>query len=45
MAPGIEGEAQTELAWLKDRRSAITATDVPAILGLSPFSSPIKVWR
>jgi putative phage-type endonuclease len=53
MAPVIDGEggvalsdeAAAERAWLVDRRSAITATDVPAILGLSPFSSPIKVWR
>jgi putative phage-type endonuclease len=41
----IDGEASAEQAWLVDRRTAITATDVPAILGLSLFSSPIKVWR
>lgn len=49
MDPAIDDDApkqvDAEKAWLVDRRSAITATDVPAILGLSPFSSPIKVWR
>jgi putative phage-type endonuclease len=55
MDPVLEGEgpavaasplpiADDERAWLEERRSLITATDVAAILGLSPFSSPIKVW-
>jgi putative phage-type endonuclease len=52
MDPVIEGEgsvaaapiAADERAWLDDRRGVITATDVGAILGLSPFSSPLKVW-
>lgn len=31
-------------AWLADRRTCITGTDVAAILGVSRFSSPIKVY-
>lgn len=30
--------------WLAKRRRGITATDVPAILGLSPFATPVDVW-
>jgi len=37
-------EAQRREAWLADRRTAITGTDVAAILGLSRFSSPIQVY-
>lgn len=31
-------------AWLADRRSAITATDLGAILGVSKFATPIDVY-
>ena len=30
--------------WLEARRSGITATDAPALYGVSPWSSPLKVW-
>lgn len=30
--------------WLAERRKHITGTDVAAILGLSPWASPIDVW-
>lgn len=30
--------------WLAKRRRGITATDVPAILGLSPWATPLDVW-
>lgn len=30
--------------WLAKRRRGITATDVPAILGLSPWATPVTVW-
>lgn len=31
-------------AWLTDRRNGIGASDVAAILGLSPWGSPYSVW-
>lgn len=31
--------------WLKARRKVITATDMPAILGVSPFSSALAVYE
>ena len=31
-------------AWLEYRRRHLTSTDVPAILGLSPYSTPLGVW-
>jgi putative phage-type endonuclease len=30
--------------WLEERRTGISGTDVSAILGLNPWSSPIDVW-
>lgn len=30
--------------WLAKRRKGITATDVPAILGLDPYRTPLDVW-
>jgi len=30
--------------WLQARKSLITATDVPAILGVSPYRTPLQVW-
>lgn len=40
-----ESEAERERQWLAQRRQMITGTDVAAILGLSPFRSPIQVWE
>ena len=37
-------EAERRAAWLADRRTCITGTDVAAILVLSRFSSPIQVY-
>jgi putative phage-type endonuclease len=42
-APLITIDARKE-AWLKDRRTAITGTDVACILGLSKWGSGISVW-
>lgn len=36
--------AERERAWLADRKTAITASDAAAILGVSHFRSPIDVW-
>lgn len=30
--------------WLEDRRKHLTGTEVPAILGLSPWIKPIDIW-
>jgi putative phage-type endonuclease len=30
--------------WLSERAKGITASDAPAILGLSPFKTPFQVW-
>lgn len=44
------GEARTVLKaasrrrWLARRRKGLTATDVPAILGYSPWATPVDVW-
>jgi putative phage-type endonuclease len=37
-------EEERRRLWLEDRKTAITGTDVAAILGLSRFSSPIQVY-
>lgn len=34
----------TREAWLEARRSGIGGSDVPAILGLSPYATPRSVW-
>ena len=34
----------TREAWLEARRTGIGGSDVPAILGLSPWASPLDVW-
>ena len=39
-----EGKTTRVARWLAERRTKITATDVPAILGLSPYASPVSVW-
>jgi len=31
-------------AWLKERRAGIGGSDVPAVLGISPYASPYTVW-
>ena len=31
--------------WLEDRRNYIGASDVPTIMGVSPWSSPYKLWE
>lgn len=30
--------------WLEDRRKTLGASDVPVVLGLSPWGSPLKTW-
>lgn len=30
--------------WLARRRKGLTATDVPALLGVSPWATPLSVW-
>ena len=40
----IPTEAERRAIWLEDRKTAVTGTDVAAILGLSRFSSPIQVY-
>ncbi len=42
-ATGIHRSADLE-AWLEYRRKHLTSTDVPAIMGLSPYSTPLGVW-
>ena len=34
----------TREAWLAERRTLLTASDVPAALGLSPWKSPLELW-
>lgn len=34
-----------EAAWLADRRTGIGASDIAAVLGLSPWKSPLALWR
>lgn len=31
--------------WLTERRSSLGASDVPGVLGLSPFTTPLSVYR
>lgn len=35
----------TEAEWLAARRQSIRATDIAGILGLSPWESPLSIWR
>ena len=48
MDPVIDAEAQQEKTprelWLAERRTAITATDAGAILGVSPYATPLDVF-
>jgi putative phage-type endonuclease len=37
-------ERASRARWLARRRKGITATDVPALLGLSPWRTPLSVW-
>jgi len=36
--------AATDPRWLAERRKGVTATDITAILGLSPYQSPFGLW-
>jgi putative phage-type endonuclease len=40
----IDAEEARRTAWLLDRRTAITASDVGGILGVSPWTSPMDVF-
>lgn len=40
----VDVEQGTE-EWLKWRKTVITATDCPAIMGSSPWSTPYKCWQ
>lgn len=31
--------------WLEERRKFIGGSDIPAIMGVSPYASPLMVWR
>lgn len=37
-------DSEQRQAWLEERRRAIGASDAPAVLGVSPWSSPLAVW-
>ena len=39
-----QGPKVTRAEWLQARRKSVGASDVPAILGLSPWASPMSVW-
>ena len=40
----VVGDSRDRLAWLEQRRSGIGASDVPSILGVSPFRSALSVY-
>lgn len=40
----IQQTPTTREAWLAERRTLLTASDVPAALGLSPWKSPLELW-
>ena len=33
-----------EQEWLEQRRAVVTATDVPILLGVSQYKSPLQLW-
>ncbi len=33
-----------EQEWLEQRRKVVTATDVPILLGVSQYKSPLQLW-
>lgn len=37
-------DAERERRWLDDRKTAMTATDAAAVIGVSKFATPIDVW-
>jgi putative phage-type endonuclease len=41
---GVALPALTRDEWLAERRNGLGASDVPALLGLSPYSTPWQVW-
>lgn len=36
--------ARSRVPWLRERRRGIGASDAPAVVGLSPWSSPLSLW-
>lgn len=36
---------ESEAAWLAERKNSVGSSDSPAILGVSPFATPIDVWQ
>jgi predicted phage-related endonuclease len=44
IAFGPDGDPHARAAWLAARRTMVTASDVPAILGIDPFKSAYSVW-
>jgi putative phage-type endonuclease len=36
---------QEKINWLKRRRKTIGASDIPIIIGLSPYSDAVKLWK
>ena len=36
--------SKNRAVWLQERRTGIGGSDVPAILGISPYGSPYSVW-
>jgi len=43
--PGFIGESYPDRErWIKARRLALGGSDVPALLGLSSYSTPLRVW-
>ena len=38
-------ESISQIAWLKERQKGIGGSDVAAILGMSPWRTPYKVWE
>lgn len=42
--PKFEPEIDNRQAWLKARRSGLGGSDAAAVLGLSPWKSPLALW-
>ncbi len=36
--------ARSRVPWLRERRRGIGASDAPAVVGLSPWASPLSLW-
>ncbi len=39
----IKAEQRSE-EWLKLRREGLGASDIPAVLGISPYKTPYQLW-